>query len=409
MNIKLYQKIIKIISSLQYLFLSFLIYKNTISGILNLILILTIGQPFPFVNTVINYTLVVLLVCLFLTNKLRINITSISIITCYCLLLIVTFIVNPVVGNNLHYIIPSTFLNIIVFLLFVPSLNNSKKIYKYLRLFMPLSVFYCLLEFFVFLLGYELDYMAFSYAIIIPLMISLYDCFFLRNKYSAFSLIIMLPINLICGARGSFICIFFFVFVLIFKYLNFIKKIILLLFFLFLLILYYVLPADNYISYVSKIIPNSRSLKLISSSRIFYLAKREFLYEFLYTEIKNNPNKFRGLYSDRFDLAKHFGKKGIKNILASYSHNIILEIIYQFGFFIGSIIILFCFCFIIFKYRRLNNKKDSYESLLFIISCSYAFGQLMFSNSYLTAISFGLMISVLISNRNHYYIIGDKY
>ena len=117
----------------------------------------------------------------------------------------------------------------------------------------------------------------------------------------------------------------------------------------------------------------------------------------LQAKILNNFNFFgHGIYSDRLVL------NGV------YPHNIVLEIIYQFGWLFGIPIIVSGVCLLIYIYCVASRKNDKYlmASLLFLISIICV--KLMVSSTYLSDLTFWFgmgFVNICFRNANQN---GDK-
>ena len=120
---------------------------------------------------------------------------------------------------------------------------------------------------------------------------------------------------------------------------------------------------------------------------------RGVIYDFVLEEIKSNPLKIRGFYSDRVALRLFLDEK---TVLGVYPHNFILEVLYQFGIWVIPFLLFLLYRFIrVFKYCCLKN-DDGVRGMT-VISTAYAVGQLAFSGSYLTTASFALFVGILVS------------
>mgnify|MGYP000988201083 CR=1 FL=1 len=127
---------------------------------------------------------------------------------------------------------------------------------------------------------------------------------------------------------------------------------------------------------------NSRTLFLLSRGGV-YLSGREIIFDAAVQTIYRNPLIGIGLFGDRYIL------DGV------YVHNIILEILLNFGVAFGGIIILIMNFLIIYK---LIVKKHS-EYNIFIIWISLGFVKFFYSSSYLTDYSFWIFIGILLNSR----------
>ena len=151
----------------------------------------------------------------------------------------------------------------------------------------------------------------------------------------------------------------------------------------------------KYILFSSKFEGNSRTLELLIDGNFFYLSGRDNYYCFILNKFTSNIWKIRGIYSDRIYLGDYFNRSDINAIFGSYSHNFFLEVLFQFGLWGIPLIIICCLC-VVRSTQRVKETGDISLKIIYSISASYCIGQLLFSNSYLTAMSFGIFAGVII-------------
>ncbi|MBU5294113.1 O-antigen ligase family protein [Anaerosalibacter bizertensis] len=122
----------------------------------------------------------------------------------------------------------------------------------------------------------------------------------------------------------------------------------------------------------------SRSIELFLKDEID-LSGRDRLYEKVIQEIKNNPISGIGLAGDR------------SVINGTYAHNIIIEILANFGIILGGALLL-SLIFISFKALFTSNK---YVSNFIAIWFSIGFIHLMVSSSYITDLKFWIFLGLI--------------
>ncbi len=83
-------------------------------------------------------------------------------------------------------------------------------------------------------------------------------------------------------------------------------------------------------------------------------------------------------------------------IFGSYAHNIFVELGFQFGI-IGIFLCLILIIFFIRAFIKTYKMKHTYPELcmFFLMVSSFSIGQLLFSDSYLTTLSFGLLCGII--------------
>lgn len=133
---------------------------------------------------------------------------------------------------------------------------------------------------------------------------------------------------------------------------------------------------------------NSRSITLFLSGEV-YLSGRDNLYQKIISEIYSHPLVGIGIAGDRRVL----------DGMGVYVHNIFLEILANFGVFIGLFVIFLLIIMVI----RIFFIKDDVSYNMLIIWISLGFISLFVSGSYLTDLSFwtflGLMISYFLKRK----------
>lgn len=123
-----------------------------------------------------------------------------------------------------------------------------------------------------------------------------------------------------------------------------------------------------------------RSLVQILNGSFFRAGSRLNLYQQVVDGIKNGFVLGQGIMADRF-------------LLGTYSHNIILELIYSFGI-VGVMAILWIAWLVIRFYRKNRNVK---EKLIFSVFFSQAFCQLMISDSFWYNTYFWVSLALLVN------------
>lgn len=233
--------------------------------------------------------------------------------------------------------------------------------------------------------------MSLSYCLLFPLIIKtdkFFENIYFRNSFSVLFLLILI---LILGARGPILAFIVFSFL---KLINKLKKLkkneVLTLLILFVILILFILHADYYLLNMQKLgyeIFGFKSRTLELFLRDFnYSSGRDYIYSTLLKAIDKRPFLGYGISGDRM----------IMGSFAKYSHNIFLELIIQFGIIIGGSLI-FILLFLITKGLL---EKDNLKYNLFIIWLSLGFVPLLVSNSYLVAINFWILLALMIKNEN---------
>lgn len=334
----------------------------------------------------------------------------------YALLLMVgilgiSVIINPEVEK---YMLNSTFfissLPILLFVyypVFLLMLGNVdiKKMIGYFRKFSVITLIASLLSFcghlFV-LKRMPTDYMSFAYMMLTPILLCL--AYGWENNVISFLLAVMCAfITFIVGCRGAVVtmAVFFFLYV-IFSYIGgnqkkkTVSKLVLLL-----AIFLVAINAETILSFISITLSGigftSRTVnKLLIGGNAFVESEgRQAIWS---QAIRNIGFLGKGLFGDRTVILDEYAH-------AAYAHNVILELLVDFGWIIG---IILAFVFVSYVLKAYIVSKKSTEPMMHkfsIIMVSLLFAKHMISASFLTSFDFWLYFGFainLVTYRNHY-------
>ena len=216
-----------------------------------------------------------------------------------------------------------------------------------------------------------------------------------EKKYYLFFLLIAF-VDLICGSRGCFLC---FVFAILLSELMQGKRgyRVLALALLALAFLIVLVNVRAIAGLALRFLPNSRTIQLLAAGEL-HLSGRDVYYSHLLGIARDSGFAPHGLYSDRFVMASHHGRYSMEEIFGSYAHNFMIEVLFQFGWMGIPLLILF-FLSLLASYGRVKRSRAEGWIQVWIMAVSFAMGQLLVSSSYLTAISFGLILGVMLLSR----------
>ncbi len=296
-------------------------------------------------------------------------------------------------SRNREYMIdllfPLIFMCLPVFL-YALSLKNWS-VFKEVMRKASLIVFFCgfILSLMIFSGLAKIDSysMAFSYYMLLPAIIFIDELFdFLSLKaifISSFSVLSILAI----GSRGALLCIVVFIVLKLLTPFSTRQKSNNRIFIILLFVLLSTLIMINLQSILLVLYSlfyqwglNSRSIILLLSGEV-YLSGRELIYEKIMSEIVKHPYFGLGIAGDRLVLN------------GTYSHNIFLEILLNYGVITGGIIILILLSMIVSIFFVKN--MEIYN--LLIIWISLGFVSLFVSGSYLTDLGFWTLLGLLIN------------
>ena len=264
--------------------------------------------------------------------------------------------------KTLDYLFYFAFFNLI---LFIPS-------YYYSQLYLS---------------ALNVDYMSISYNVLVALCICIGVSWNKRKLFPAIIAIVSLLLLIVVGSRGaSFSALMYILLLLIVKYMDGEKKMVLTV--LFITILLTVSLGGYYISEISSLIDSgdlfSRNLNKLDDDSFFSHDDRDEIKQVI--EVGLDKNFFGyGLLGDRIIFQnEHF--KGV------YAHNILLEMRADFGIIIGPVLFAIFFIKLVLSFFRLRGCKRDF--LIMIIPAGFI--KLWFSGSYLVSPEFFVLLALLI-------------
>lgn len=239
--------------------------------------------------------------------------------------------------------------------------------------------------------GTHIEYMTFAYNMLVSSEVCLVSKKFLNEKrLNIFSLIIGIlgTISIIfIGSRGAMICILSFFLIIpsngkaIYKYIRYI----LLIASIIIIILNFQEIIEAGIRIGEKIgITQLRALRAIINNSFFEDSGRTLRINAIINGLKQNPIGY-GLLGDWYCCYKYAG-------FISYAHNIVLELLADFGCILGPIGIIFIIYNCVLGLR--NEKLSGFFQILIPETIIH----LMFSGSFLTQVTFFVFLGFIIQN-----------
>lgn len=220
--------------------------------------------------------------------------------------------------------------------------------------------------------------MTFSYYLLLPALV------FLNQKKIQFTFMFILIciLMLMLGSRGALFIALVYAF-LVTMLDNKVRK------YLILAVIILGISAGRILTFIltmeNRIGVESRTLNMLMQGNITDSSERFYLYSKIWNDINDNPYFGKGIFGDRVILR------------GEYSHNIILEVLNNFGLIIGSgLILLLLFA----AYRTFYNLNNESKRMLLLFFC-YGILPLMVSGSYLIQAGFGLFLGSLFLYKNH--------
>lgn len=248
-----------------------------------------------------------------------------------------------------------------------------------------------------FIRGKSLQYMVYSYFMLIPICVCFESYRNYRYKFDVLLSIIGVFAILITGARGTIISLGLYLFFRFFlpnkknkNVRNFVSIIIAMMTLLLIFINF-----ENILIFATRLLEqfnlSSRFLTSLLDSSLTLSIGRDLIRSAIITGLSYRPFFGYGLYGDRF-ITGTYGYN-----IYTYSHNIFLEILSYFGYLLGGLLIII---FIRQLYMLFRSEKDEYFSSVLFSILPYGLFQLFFTGSMLTNILFFMLCGFMLSHRN---------
>lgn len=225
--------------------------------------------------------------------------------------------------------------------------------------------------------------MSLSYYMLLPNIIYMNKFLDRISLKSSVILGISLLVILALGSRGAIMCIGVFIILKLIRKLKHLTYSKLLMFIiLFSIIIFGLIFLDEIQEFIYNFLLinfgiRSRSIYLFLQDEI-HLSGRDILYRIVIEETMKKPFIGLGLTGDRFILQ------------GGYVHNLLIEILSNFGLVIGTILIVFVIFFLI----KALFIKDTKKYNMIIIWLSLGFVHLFVSGTYLTDLNFWIMLGL---------------
>lgn len=243
-----------------------------------------------------------------------------------------------------------------------------------------------------------IEYMVYSYFMLVPICVCLEN---FRNKQKKIDLIIgMMGIMAIfvTGARGAIISLGMYLFLRVFlsnKKNRIYNNLIITIICLIALLLFYFYHKSiliTIIEFLNKFNVSSRFFTSLLNNSLIQSSGRELIRSAILLGLRDRPVFGYGLFGDRLIT----GTYGYYTF--TYAHNLFLELLSNFGYFLGIILII-VLIYQIFK--LLHSKKEKYFEMVLFSILPFGLFQLFFSGSWLTNTLFFMLCGLMLSNRIH--------
>lgn len=332
----------------------------------------------------------------------------------------VIFLLSTVVNDNTNQLFLSQFINIsligcLFFYVGQFDYDYSSLLY-YLRFNIVLSIIYSSLH--LLIIRQNGYYMTLSYNIL-PWTIIAFIIYKNKKKYIYLIISIILAIMLlIFGARMPFLCFILFIVLNEFFELSHDKvntKKIVIYIIIAILCIGIVLFSDLIVSMLSNLFPQSRTISYMALGNLFKSGDRSRISNELIVLMRDNTFKFNGFFSDRLALGNRFFNSNslgfwitAENKYSVYAHNLFLEVLFDFGFFLGSIVCIWIVFIIVRGLISAWKNNNRYYSQFIIYVLVIGFVSLMVSNSFLQSYYFWLFLGVYVKSGERLKLLKNK-
>lgn len=229
------------------------------------------------------------------------------------------------------------------------------------------------------------EYMAFAYTSLPSIMLGLYFGAKKRDLIGFCLAALAMTTIIFGGCRGALFTLVIFI-LLNFSSLSTKKKIIVSLFTFALILIGLTDIFDSTTNLLSQYGYKSRILESFLSNDIENSSGRDLLYAKAFALI--DPFG-RGIFSDRI-LLNHF-------LDATYCHNWIIEMMVDYGYILGSIVVLMIIGCMIYLFSKKTVRDNIDVRFILVFGSSLLLGKYMLSNSYLQGADFAFTIGTVIS------------
>ena len=385
-------------------FLAFYLNSGMIANIINLLYIFITGRhPFYLLSISVTFFNLALVCLIMLTRKIELKFFALLFIMLG--LYGVSVLITPQILILFKIsLVKVTLCVLLVYLL--SCVDKISRLFAFLTPYVYVGVAYAILYYLMLRKGMldkeEYDYMGFTYNNMIPMLTAMSITFQggqsalnIKRPVAAFCFLALFAANLLVGGRGSILCVGICALISLY-FLPWSKKVVYVSVIsaaALILLLYY----HEITSMMASLFPYSRVISKLQEGTLVntQTSARTYIYKHVLRSVAESPFAVRGLFSDRIYIAGLYGETAARNIGGWYAHNVILELLYQFGLYSLPAIALWLY---VFAKQAAFVKKLDYAPLkcLFSVSAAYCIGQLTVSSSYLIAQSFAFLLGILL-------------
>lgn len=378
-----------------YTFFSLYIFATIITDTIRSLAEGPLPQMVPYVNIVRNL-IYIIIVCYLLIFELslHLNIRVLLLVLVTLIISLLSYMAMPQLAPIMPQYILMLFSRFFPGLLFAFAIEDTSTAFDSLRKFLFIAYIYS----FVCIIFSQIDYMTFSYNLLIPCLIQGAQAIRSKRITDWIACFWLLFCIFFFGSRGSFVCIMVAAIVALLYYvMNASRKK------KFFIIIGSILVASiiaiyywEIVLFLYQLIPESRNIALLINGKFFSSNVRDEISNLLLQDVISHPLQIRGIMSDRVRYMDIAGNISFTN----YAHNIIVELFHEFGLFIGTIINLIIIMQVLNSFFSLRNSSFETKSL-YIIFVPTTYIMMLFSGSMFSLFQFWVMLGLIINfNKN---------
>ncbi len=254
------------------------------------------------------------------------------------------------------------------------------------------------LYFFLAFINYKVlsrGYMEIAYNLLCPTLITLYYSILNNKRVPVIGMGIVCLFIIGFGSRGAIICVLLsLICFLLFVYsLMTTKSRVNIILIISILVIMVGLSYTSLFDFISNKLPVSRTIQYLLEGKFFTdesASIRVNIISKCWNEIISHPFSIRGLLTDRLILGEFYSAI---NYRGYYAHNIIVEILYQFGLIIGSALVI---------YLVISFARSFYKVIMIGDRCI----QIVYSACVASLIPFMMVSGSYLTEAAHWYAIG---
>ncbi len=277
------------------------------------------------------------------------------------------------------------------------SMKFDEKLYNTLYWQAVIVMFISIAYLLYYISGREMvsDNMDFSYSVMPSVLIVLAGPFYKKNKFLNILLstigVIFIIMN---GTRGPLLCILIFYILMLYKKYGFSKVVIISMVGVILINIIWSMSVTqelliSFANSIGNMGMSPRIIEMLIENEISSGNGRDIIRESLMAEIRENPFYIRGLFADRqHTIGLYDFEHSTTYTFGAYAHNIIVELVFDFGIVLGALI----FLLLLFLIIRFTLKVDYEHFAVPAIMIICGFAHLFVSGDFITSATFFLLL-----------------